>query len=195
MDAPKVIFRKKMGGYNKEDVNKYITSENQRFMRAKSDYQKSLADRDREIERITDELNTLRDVNTSATSTLSEQNHLIESYKDTIVELETRIKEMEETIAHLEEVKDDPIYQKNEVVIDESVFDKAKSYDSLCAQVDEILAYAKSEADRIINAAVESAKKIERTKNGDISKIKSDISSKSSSIIDELRRAIKDKTR
>ena len=162
-------------------------------MRAKSDYQKSLEERDREIERIADELNTLRNINASATSTLSEQNRLIESYKETIVELEAKIKEMEETIVHLEEVKDDPIYQKNEVVIDESVLDKARSYDSLCTQIDEILAYAKSEADRIINAAVESAKKIEKNKSGDISKIKSDISAKSSSIIDELRRAIRPK--
>lgn len=195
MDAPKVMFRKKMGGYNKEDVNNYITSENQRFMRAEADFQKSLAERDEEIERITDELEALRNFNAMSSAKLNEQNNLIDSYREQIADLESKIKDMEDTIAHLEEVNDDPIYQKTEVIIDETVFDKARSYDSLCKQIDEILSYAKSEADRIINTAVESAKRIERNRTGDISRIKSDISAKSTSIIEELRRAIKPKNR
>ena len=195
MDAPKVMFRKKMGGYNKEDVNNYITSENQRFMRAETDFQKSLAERDEEIERITDELEALRNFNAMSSAKLNEQNNLIDSYREQIADLESKIKDMEDTIAHLEEVNDDPIYQKTEVIIDETVFDKARSYDSLCKQIDEILSYAKSEADRIINTAVESAKRIERNRTGDVTRIKSDISAKSTSIIEELRRAIKPKNR
>ncbi len=195
MDAPKVIFRKKMGGYNKEDVNNYITSENQRFMRAEADFKKALNERDAELERISDELKDLRNINSQSSSKLDEQDHLIESYKETIATLEAKVEEMEETIAHLEEVKDDQIYQKAEVVIDESVFDKARSYDSLCKQIDEILSYAKSEADRIINTALEAAKRVERNRSGDIAKIKSEISAKSTSIIDELRRAIRPKNR
>lgn len=195
MDAPKVIFRKKMGGYNKEDVNNYITSENQRFMRAEADFQKALSERDSELERVSDEVNALRNINAMTSAKLNEQNTLIDEYKETISALEEKIAEMEETIAHLEEVKDDQIYQKTEVVIDETVFDKARSYDSLCKQIDEILSYAKSEADRIINTAIESAKRVERSRGGDITKIKSDISAKSTSIIDELRRAIRPKSR
>jgi len=195
MDAPKVMFRKKMGGYNKEDVNNYITSENQRFMRAEADFHKTLSERDEEIERLTNELDALRNVNAVSSAKLGEMNNLVDSYKEQIALLESKIKDMEETIAHLEEVNEDQIYQKTEVVIDETVFDKARSYDSLCKQIDEILSYAKSEADRIINTAVESAKRIERNRTGDVTRIKSDISAKSSSIIEELRRAIKPKNR
>lgn len=195
MDAPKVIFRSKMGGYNKEDVNNYISSENQRFKRAESDFQRTLSERNSELSRLNNELSSLRSEIAKADEKYKEQDKLIEGYKKTIDSLESSIEDMQDTITHLEQVKDDDIYQKSEVIIDENVFDKARSYDSLCTQIDEILSYAKSEADRIINTAIESAKRIERSRGGDVSRIKSEISAKSTSIIDDLRRTLRPKNK
>lgn len=193
MDAPKVMFRKKMGGYNKEDVNNYISSENQRFRRAEADFQRALDERDGELARMQEDVNILRRQANDLSINLAEKDRLIEGYKDNIDSLEKKIQELQETITHLEEVKNDEIYQKKEIVVDDTVFEKARAYDSLCTQIDEILSYAKSEADRIINTAVDSAKRIERSHGNDVTRIKSEISTKSTSIIDELRRALKPK--
>ena len=173
MDAPKIMFRKKMGGYNKEDVNNYITSENQRFKRMEADFHRALEERDEEISRAQEELNMLRRQTNDLSITLVEKNRLIEGYKESVELLQAKVEELQETIVHLEEVKNDEIYEKKEVIVDSSIFDKARAYDSLCTQIDEILSYAKSEADRIITTAVDSAKRIEHTRGSDVTRIKS----------------------
>jgi len=69
--------------------------------------------------------------------------------------------------------------------------EKSRAYNSLNEEVDKILAYAKTEAERIISSAEEAARTIGESSARNVRAMKEDISTKSSSIIDEIKAIIK----
>ena len=71
---------------------------------------------------------------------------------------------------------------------DDSILEKAKKYDSICDNIDEIFAFAKEEADRIISEALEMRKKLLKSSPAHV---KSEITGRSESIIEDLRRKLR----
>ena len=208
MDKP-VEFRRQARGYNKDDVNDFISRENIRFNKLEESYNKTIKEREREIA----ELN----------QTITEN----EADKERIVELEIKISELQQSVDGFNETlgeKDaiidglksaldstneklnvantliddlknrpavpcsvpEPSYSYRQY--DDSVIEKAEKYDSICDKVDEILAFAKEEADKIIAEAFEIRKQAVKRSSA---QMKNDISERSDSIIEELKRSIR----
>lgn len=110
---------------------------------------------------------------------------------ETIEEKDARIAELEAVIAQMKaETKEAPSLQET-VVVDDALLDKARSFDSLSAKIDDILDYAKREAQRIIKVAEKTAGEIEMRRTADVNKVKQSISARSASIIEDIRRAVK----
>lgn len=192
-------FRSKFGGYNKKDVNEYIAAENSNFMQMRDEMQNLLDDCEERIHRLELEAETSENEKKALADSLAERNALIESYKTDaealnakIADLETEIDALNSTIdelraknAELELKTDEPA-----VIVDERMLEKARSYDSLCGEIDEILSYAKKQAEEIIRTAkatAETAHSTPRSGAEDIDRVKQEISKKSSSILSDLR--------
>ena len=92
-------------------------------------------------------------------------------------------------IARLKEVKEET---GEKVIVDDSLLEKARSYDSLSDKIDDILEYARQEAHKIIKVAEKAAKAdAEGKRTADVARVKQSIATRSTSIIDEIRRMVK----
>lgn len=79
-------------------------------------------------------------------------------------------------------------YSESKIYTDD-VYKKAEAYDRICDQIDEIIDYAKSEADNIINTALEASRKI-RSSRSEVNSMKREISGRSSGIIGEIKKSV-----
>ena len=88
----------------------------------------------------------------------------------------------------IEELKNRPLVScssaSSSVIYDDDIIDKAQKYDAICDNIDEIFAFAKEEADKIIAEALEIRKQAVKRSPASL---KSEMSGKSKSIIDEIR--------
>ena len=218
MDKP-VEFRTAMRGYNKEDVNSYISNENIRFNRLEASLNKAIDDKEKEISELQsqiagfrakdDEIKRLEDLVLSLRSDIDYQNEKLEE-KDTVIEgmkkavdaaneaLDTaneRItalqNESELNSFSNETPHNSSLDYSYQAAYDQTVIEKAQKYDDICTQIEEILLYAKNEADKIVSEAIEIRQSIQNKRaKKETSNFKNEIQEKSDSIISELKKSI-----
>ncbi len=200
MDKP-IEFRRRGRGYDKNDVNEFISKENIRFNKLEEDYNRTIRDLEKEVDRLNllievskDDkskiealelsLSELKDKIAVLEMTLSEKDAIIDGLKAAVDQANHRLDMANSMIEELKNtsVLDNP--SKCDVHYDNSIIEKARKYDTICDNIDEIFAFAKEEADKIIAEALEIRKQaVKRSPNS----IKSEMSGRSKSIIDELR--------
>lgn len=200
----KIEFRKAMRGYNREDVNRFISEENVRFNRLEANYNRQLEEKDREIgellgklslvnaaeeenKRLNGIIETLHADITTLNCKLTEKEMLIDGLNDAIQGYSEKIKALEDAVADLDSRKT-PAYESEEL---ELYRDKAERYDAIYDQVDEILAFAKAEAEKIIKEAIEIRQEAEKTAKKESAAHKASMRGKSDSIIDDIKRSIR----
>ncbi|MBQ4561102.1 MAG: hypothetical protein IJA55_02070 [Clostridia bacterium] len=219
MDKP-IEFRSRGRGYDKNDVNEFISRENIRFNKLEEEYNKTIREQEKSIEDLNKQLSEseekkLQIVNLEIeNSTLKDKIGVLESEiaeKDTIIDgLKTAVDSANEKLELANSIIDDfnskaltadsesvdepvpepepePIRVEASVstaYYDDSVIDKAIKYDAICDNIDEIFAFAKEEADKIIAEAIEIRKQAaKRSPN----QVKNELSARSKSIIGEIR--------
>ncbi len=208
-----IEFRRQTRGYNRDDVNEFISQENIRFNKLEESYLKSIKEHEKEIEELrkmlseVDEhkekiielelqiskLNSDLDLSVQA---IAEKDAIIEGLKvacdssneklDMANSLIDDLRKQSSVIPEAREPK--VIVREPSYSYDSSVLEKAEKYDSICDKVDEIFAFAKEEADKIIAEAFEIRKQASKR---NAANMKNEISERSESIIDELRRSIR----
>ena len=168
MDKP-VEFRRRGRGYDINDVNDFISRENIRFNKTK-------------IVSLEIEKTELKDKISSLEAVISEKDVIIDGLKSAVDSANTKL-DIANSI--IEDLKNKPTPPQSVPVIntrtayDDAIIEKANKYDSICNNIDEILAFAKDEADKIIAEAMEIRKQAaKRTPD----RMKNDISSKSESV-------------
>ena len=220
MSSENKAFRSKFGGYNKKDVNNYIAEENKRFVKIREDLQKELEESEKRENSLGEQVALLTKEADEARSLLDERDKLIEGYKEDADKKDARIAELEDMVDALVREKDDGIF-KNETIeekdariselealvselraekeadaglktaADDSIADKARSFDNISDKIDEILEHARLEAQKIVKAAEKAAIDVEGKRAADVNKIKQSITARSASIIEEIRRAVR----
>ena len=105
MEKDNVAFRKRFGGYNKKDVNKYIISENEKFIREKEDLRAELVEAkntasylEAELSGLRDECEELRSECSVLRESLSESESLVTIYKEDIEKKDAEIAKLNEVI-------------------------------------------------------------------------------------------------
>ena len=195
-----IEFRKAMRGYNTEDVNRFISEENVRFNRLEENYLKTIEEKDKTISDLSDEINVLKqseqkicDLNIKIElleSHTSQLNTIIEE-KDSIIDgLKTALHKANEKSFDIEKES------RNRVVsiVDPDIEiyrEKAEKYDAIYNQVDEILNFAKAEAEKIIKEATEYKMAVQRNSKKESDSFKASINTRSDSIIDDLKKSIR----
>lgn len=206
MDRP-IKFRRQMRGYNKNDVNEFITEENIRFNKIEESYVSKIKDLEHEIETLRAELakldeqqariielelcvTELKDDIETKTRLISEKDAIIEGLKSSADSANERLAVANSIIENLQNSTQNatPSTIIADTTLDEEIIEKAEKYDAICDKVDEILGFAKDEADKIIAEAYEIRK---QTVKKTSAQMKSDISERSDSIIEELKRSIR----
>lgn len=195
-----IEFRKQMRGYNTEDVNRFISEENVRFNKIEERYKKDADEMsvrikeleykleeskksDAEIrdlmiknELLTSELESLK-------TSLSEKDVLIESMKE-------ELEKADEKMSELKRIPDSRIIST--VTPDMELYrEKAEKYDAICDRVDEILNFAKEEAEKIIKEASDYKIAAQRNAKRESDAFKSSINNRSDSIIEDLKKTIR----
>ena len=203
-----VEFRKAMRGYNKEDVNKFISDENIRFNRLEESYTKKIDERDREIgellnklsivtaaeeenRRLNSVIDSLHGDITDLNCKITEKDLLIEGLRDAVSQANSQIQSLEESVANIESCRTTIVNEDPDIEIYK---EKAERYDAIYEQVDEILNFAKEEAEKILKEAAEirlAAEKAERAAKRDALAMKNSVRNKSDSIIDDLKKSIR----
>lgn len=201
MDKP-IEFRRRGRGYDKNDVNQFISKENIRFNKLEEEYNKTIRDLEREIDRLNTQISESENDKAQivaleiSVSELKEQISALDTSvaeKDAIIDgLKTAVDNANHKLdmanSMIEDMKNKPAIPcptpAPEVLYDDSVIEKAKKYDSICDNIDEIFAFAKEEADKIITEALEIRKQAVKRAPA---QIKNEMSGRSKSIIDELR--------
>ncbi|MDD6264909.1 MAG: hypothetical protein PUB34_01210 [Clostridia bacterium] len=182
----KVLFRNKGRGYNKDDVNEYIISENRRFSQIDSNYRRLLQEKEQIIEGFNNELLGKNKELSELQASIAQKDALIEEYKNIIEENAETIEELNKKLVSLPDNSSVNIaFDENSVSSHEA--NTKDNIEQIQERIDEILNHAKKEAIRIINTAIEASHKYELSQN-DIDAIKKDISGRSSSFISELKK-------
>lgn len=182
----KVLFRNKGRGYNKDDVNEYIISENRRFSQIDSNYRRLLQEKEQIIEGFNNELLGKNKELSELQASIAQKDALIEEYKNIIEENAETIEELNKKLVSLPDNSSINIaFDENSVSSHEA--NTKDNIEQIQERIDEILNHAKKEAIRIINTAIEESHKYELSQN-DIDAIKKDISGRSSSFISELKK-------
>ena len=207
MDRP-IKFRRQMRGYNKNDVNEFITEENIRFNKIEESYVKKVKELEDEIAALRSELSqidehrdriielelSVAELNSeleNKTKLINEKDAIIEGLKSTADSANERLATANSIIDNLKNSHTVAVSASSYVSdsdLDDEIIEKAEKYDAICDKVDEILNFAKTEADKIINEAYELRK---QTVKKTSAQMKSDISDRSDSIIEELKRSIR----
>lgn len=155
-------FRESFRGYNKEDVNSYIEQINARFSRRETELRSQIADM---------QVNCQQSCNRDETEELKRKIEAVESEKkDLLKEIETL------------KTNYDNDSEKNE---------KSKLYDSMSAQVGNIIIVANSNAEKIIKNAEAEADKIKMEAQVEANKIKLCAEQKMNEMIQELDKKLK----
>lgn len=208
-----IEFRRQTRGYNREDVNEFISQENIRFNKLEESYLKTIKEYERENSELKQQLSEI-DLHKdkivehelkiagleasleSSTQAIAEKDAIIEGLKTACDSSNEKLTIANSLIDDLrKQISAQPVAAEPKVIVrepsysyDSSVLEKAEKYDSICDKVDEIFAFAKEEADKIIAEAFEIRK--QASKRNAVN-MKSEISERSESIIDELRRSIR----
>ncbi len=215
MDNP-IKFRRSMQGYKKEDVNNYISRENIRITKLEESYKKNIKELEKELleakEKITDseakilllreqeiEILDLRSTINDKDALIEEKDTIIEGLKSAVDSSNLKLSEAEASINELREklldtqnsVGSTLPYRRSIQEQELTMAEKAEKYDLLFEKVDEILAFAKEEADKIISEALEIRNSVSKRTVRDSFDPKKDITTKSNSIIDDLKRSIR----
>ena len=206
MDKP-IEFRRRGRGYDKNDVNEFISRENIRFNKLEEEYNKTIRELENEISDLNSrlaeaendkeqiinleiEISDLKNKIVSSESTLSEKDTIIDGLKSAV---DNANKKLDIANSIIDDLRSKPLssytipapepVSRNEYYED-SVIEKARKYDTICESIDEIFAFAKEEADKIIAEAVEIRKQaVKRSPT----QVKNEISGRGRSIIDELK--------
>ncbi|MBR5515812.1 MAG: hypothetical protein IKU52_06385 [Clostridia bacterium] len=195
-----IEFRKQMRGYNTDDVNRFISEENVRFNNIEEGYKKSIDEKTKMISELEMKLNSLKD-NESEIQDLKIRNELLHSEIDS---LNDKLKEKDVIIESLKDALD----KANDRIVDlerdskkrvitavdpdiEIYREKAEKFDAIYAQVDDILEFAKEEAQKILKEATEYKAVVQRNAKKETDIFKSSINNRSDSIIEDLKRTFR----
>lgn len=208
MDKP-IEFRSRGRGYDKNDVNEFISKENIRFNKIEEEYKRTIRDLEREIEKLSAQIKEAEGDKAQIVSleaSISEFEKKIDNLdtslteKDAIIDglksaVDNANQKLEMANSMIEDLKKPTSVPRPAAIADpgnceDSVIEKAKKYDSLCNSIDEIFAFAKEEADKIISEAIEIRKQAIK-KSASSNYMKNELNSRSRSIIDELRSNIR----
>lgn len=227
-----IEFRNQMRGYNKADVNNFISRENMRFNKLEESYNRTIKSLELELEELkanadasqTDKdvisgleqqiheleaaLNVQIEESAEKDSTITALNADITAHKEQLERADFIINELNEQLTaakaampapqpapvQIQATAPAPVPAQPEPQVvhqpklDSDIIEKAEKYDNICDKIDEILAFAKEEADKIIAEAFEMRKyALKRTST----QMKNDISARSDSIIEDLKRTIR----
>ena len=211
MDKP-IEFRRRGRGYDRDDVNEFISRENIRFTKLEESYNKRIRDLENEVDALNKKISETDDDKSRIAeleNELSQSDNRIESLNSTVSEkdaiidglksaLDTANENLEAANSLIDDLRSKPDQSQSPagqlaqtaltVTYDETILEKAHKYDTICDNIDEIFAFAKEEADRIIAEALEMKKKVLRTSPAHV---KNEITGRSDSIIEDLKRKLR----
>ena len=163
MDKP-VEFRRRGRGYDINDVNDFISRENIRFNKLEEDYNKRIRDLESNIDQLNAQIEEnendktkivsleiekteLKDKISSLEAVISEKDVIIDGLKSAVDSANTKL-DIANSI--IEDLKNKPTPPQSVPVIntrtayDDAIIEKANKYDSICNNIDEILAFGLS---------------------------------------------------
>lgn len=199
MDKP-IEFRRQARGYNREDVNSFISRENIRFSKLEESYAAKLKDAEQQISDLNtkiDEFDSQSDKICQLESELSALKSEIEKSKEVIAEKDAIIEGLKNALDGANEkldiangiIDDYKSAPKSEAVeYSDDIIEKAEKFDAVYDKVDEILEFAKSEAEKIINDAIQTRQTVNKKSSANF---KNEISERSGSIIEDMKRSIR----
>lgn len=151
-DYKKVAFRSSLGGFNREDVNKYILTLSRDFGEKEAELTARAAAAEAAAEEARTEADALRADLAAAKASSAEAAAEIETQKAEIAALKAQLADTAEEAASLRrDLQARPAAP---------TADKSEKYDQISAQIGDIMISASTSADAIVAAANEQAAKI-----------------------------------
>ena len=195
MGDKKIQFRKSMGGYNREDVNRFIEEMSARNYDNETELRKQNEELEKKIKKLEEEnaeIITLGDSISQLQEKLEQSENLISSLNETISKLNSEKDvlfkentELKERVAECEKTEKG----------DSEVYEKSNKYDQVSGQIGSLILNANAKAEAIVSEAqikarVNSAQMIDRTVDNLCyvnEKYISEITAKAVQLTDELR--------
>lgn len=151
-ETKNVAFRSAIGGYNREDVNRYILDLNRDFADKERDSANALAAADANLTEAKQDVEKLKCEKEAATAEIAALSAELDAARADISSLKAKLAAAEETSASLRrELETRPVSTNA---------DKSEKYDQISAQIGDIMISATTSADAIVAAANEQASKI-----------------------------------
>lgn len=189
MSDKKILFRKSMSGYNREDVNNYIESMNKKYNDEKTEYVEKLEALEKENKQFTEnelpELEALRAERDQREALVTEMTETIEKLRAQIEEASLENAKLSDRISELEKANNANM----------EVYEKSSKFDKVSEQIGSVLLDANAKAESIVSEAqlkakLHSSEMIERTVeklNSINEKYAKEITSKTIQMTDNLR--------
>ena len=146
MSEKKIQFRKAMGGYNREDVNRYIEAMNTKYYEAEEEHRKELKElraKLEECEASAAELEELRSEKEKSDRLIVELNGTTEKLQNEKEELSREVLQLREKISELEKTNES----------NSEIYEKSNKYDQVSEQIGSVLLNANARAESIISEA------------------------------------------
>ena len=171
MSEKNTIFKSALGGYNKSDVNAYLTAVSAEIKSKDELYQAQRARLEKELEiektarkTLSDQLDELGFELFSAQNELASSNQRETELKNTVMGLSQRVAELEEALANKTSEAEQSIVELDKICemigVEGDEEEKAALYDKLSDRVGEIMQKADSNAEQIMTGAMERADEI-----------------------------------
>ena len=148
-ETKNVAFRSAIGGYNREDVNRYILDLNREFADKEKQAVDDLAAAESRLAEAVADLQKAKDAAAAESTALTAE---LDAARAELSSLQAKLAGAEETLSSLRrELDERPVL---------SAADKSEKYDQISAQIGDIMISASTSADAIVAAANEQAAKI-----------------------------------
>lgn len=173
-----VVFKNALNGYNREDVNNYISKMNNEFRKNEENYRANLNEQDNEICLLKDKISALEESVKNSTpnnglidslsqelqkyrSSVSQQAKEIASLETEITNLMSLNQTCNDQITTLNQKLQDAVATINQYHTESKTFiDKAKLYDKMSSQIGDMIIAANSTAEETISNAKYEANEI-----------------------------------
>jgi len=162
-------FKESFKGYNKDDVNNYIETLNNKFISIENEYKKIILAQNNEIEKSTKEpVSDPQPIVDELIEKNNECNKIINALRDNIEKLNN---EKSELYLELQKVKVN-LNELNEMLNNTDLIQqKADSYDKMSSQIGSMIIFANEKADEIITGANKQAEEITAIANEQVNEL------------------------
>lgn len=175
------IFRKSMHGYNKEDVNAYISNMSRMFFEKEKEYHASLASCNAKIQEDSKTIKALEERLSASTAANTAE---CSALRERLTDAEKQLEELKTSYQKSEETSDDPL----SVIRNMASWDAAKEgvSEEISIRAGKVMLAAQSAAESIIQKAQEEADHIIRGANDRKERIFHNISATADTVMTDI---------